>query len=320
MTRFAPQHFGLYMGQAELDAAHQRRDDSDFQSAWSQLNSTTLHTSPLAYILQRATQHRLNDDADAGADAVAALQSDFDWLDDGKYVPAVRQHIATIHAFELVREHAAWHGQQGSWLDGLRARITPFWALEDPRPLDVMWQVTLKIAAAVALEDEALFQQGCDDFMRVIDDYLHPEGYFKPLVMVKDGKSLQRQQSATTALVLAAEAARHAGNDLWAYDNRGVSLATGCAYLVYFYFFPDKWHWEAENTYDTGMMHDIFHARGAYLEIATQRSQPRMVEMLLEERRPLFDAMGGGFTTLTHGIADVGEKPKKKRRGFFRRG
>jgi hypothetical protein len=354
MTSFNPQHLGLLTSEHELTRLEGRQQNPVFVSAWEQINASgetlpvSLAQDGLVQAVWRASQFHFaryaphtvtGNPQDLGAQAVAHLQAGAGMESENKYLLSMQRAIGAMHAFEMVREHDAWNGQQSDWLGALRTHLHELLSVNEPRPLEAFWQIPLQIAGAIVLEDSEAFTTGTNAFERTINEYLHPEGYFKILVMLKDGKTFQRQQSGVKALVLAAEMARHAGYDLWQYDNRGVSLMTGIAYQVYYYFYPEKWRWEAEDTYTTEMMQEAFQHGGAYMEIAAERGKPRSVEMLLEERRPLFDAFSGGFTTLTHGRDGImpisqeeaeGDKrddnshkkddKKRKRRGFFRRG
>lgn len=319
MTTFDTQHMGLYLSSEEIARTEAKKYAPEFVDAWAQLEAPPPTDDALVATVWYASQYRLGQDANAGEHTIHHLISGIGWEADAKPVNAMRRTLASIHAFELVREHPAWQGRKGHWLDGLQAHLQRFTDLTDPRPLELLWQIPLKIASAIALEDATLFDAGCASFEHAIKDNLHPEGYLKTLVMMKDGKTFQRQHSGITALVLAAEAATHAGRNLWEYEDRSVSLATGIAYQVYYYFFPEKWRWEETGTYTEASMRDAFQRGGAYLEIGGLRTRPRSLEMLLEETRPMLDSLGGGFTTLTHGIELVSDK-RKKRRNLLGRG
>ena len=103
-----------------------------------------------------------------------------------------------------------------------------------------------------------------------------------------------------------AEMAAQAGLDLWSYDNRGVTPATAATYLLYYFYFPEKWKWSPGLTRQRTT--DVIRREGAFLEIVNQRAPLHAVDPLLEELRPLFCPWTGGLTTLTHSIPPVREK------------
>ena len=89
-----------------------------------------------------------------------------------------------------------------------------------------------------------------------------------------------------------------------------MSLNTAVTYLVYYYFYPEKWRWDEQiSREDTER---LFRQYGAWLEIATSRANPRGVELLLEEQRPCFGPLVGGLTTLSHS-----ETVKRRRFGWL---
>lgn len=264
-------------------------------------------------LIWHASRHRLLGDDDSGAQAVALLQGAE--LAHRMDVVTMATALGYLHAYEMVCEHASWAGQSGAWLDGMRSWLEGGFGIAVSHPVEAYWRVALRLGGAVVLEDDGAFHQGVSDFRGLVDAQIHAEGYLKDIVTLDGGASFQHQQEAMKALVLGAEIARQAGEDLWQYEQRGVSVTTGVAYQVYYYFFPDKWRWAEVSPYDEAFMHESFSHGGAYIEIATQRNRPRNVEFMLEERRPFFDALGGGFTTLTHGIG--GEADKPRRRGWF---
>ena len=75
---------------------------------------------------------------------------------------------------------------------------------------------------------------------------IHPEGFLKGIADLDDSPGrYEAQVSGSCALVLLAQMAGQVGLDLWSYDNRAVSIFTAVAYTHYYYFFPEKWRWEA---------------------------------------------------------------------------
>lgn len=199
-----------------------------------------------------------------------------------------------------------------SWLRDFREMSTELFAAEEQANfVEHCWLVALRIVSGVLLQDEPLIAAGAARFRAIIDGQIHPEGYIKAAVDGRDGRSFLRQMQAVGALTLAAEAAYQAGVDLWAYENRDVSLNTAATYLVYYYFYPDKWRWDTGLTEaDTAL---VFQQMGAFMEMVVAHRVPRGVEMLLDLQRPFFSAAFGGLTTLTH------YRPPVRKKGWFGR-
>jgi hypothetical protein len=107
---------------------------------------------------------------------------------------------------------------------------------------------------------------------------------------------LLRQVLVVEALTLMAEAAEHVGVDLWGYSFRGVSVMTAFSYIMYYYFFPDKWRW------DVNITNEPFREYGGFLELVNYHAYPKDLKPLLDDLRPIYDPPGGGLTTLSHGI------------------
>ncbi|NJO82959.1 MAG: hypothetical protein HC828_09135 [Blastochloris sp.] len=110
------------------------------------------------------------------------------------------------------------------------------------------------------------------------------------------------------ALTLIAEAATHAGVDLWRYQVRGVSLVTAGLYPIYFFYTTIKWKWEPISPES---VQSSFARHGGYLEMLYARTRSKDLKILLDELRPIYDARAGGLTTLSHGVVE------KKRRSLF---
>jgi hypothetical protein len=173
------------------------------------------------------------------------------------------------------------------------------------------WLVALRIVSGILLGDDALKADGVARYRALVDSQIHPEGYIKAAVEGRDGQTFLRQMLTVAGLTLAAEAAYQTGEDLRGYENRDVSLNTAATYLVYYYFYPDKWRWDSDLTEDQTAA--LFRQVGAFMEMVVAHRVPRGVEMLLDVQRPLFSASMGGLTTLTH------YRPPVRKKGWFGR-
>ncbi len=255
-----------------------------------------LPSEPLAALYYHAYRYRLAEDSAAGEQALVALNAA--QPEAQTRLEQIRQIISLLHIWEMLRDHPANPSVQPPFLPVIEAALADN---AEMTPLERAWYHTLGIAAGIALDYEPWFEAGAAGFRRVIDHDIHVEGYIKSAISGKSEETFMRQMQMVSALTLAAEAATHAGVDLWQYKNRGVGIATAAAYLVYYYFYPEKWRWSDMNALDLPMTQQLFREQGAFMEIVTYRAQPRSVELLLAEQRPMFDPLGGGMTTLTHG-------------------
>ena len=203
----------------------------------------------------------------------------------------------------MLRDHPAW---DGAWRAEIVAGLDRVaWPDE---PLRELWRGALTLAAGILLESGERIERGAAVYRQAIAERIHPEGYLKGIADVVDGERLyEAQVSGTGALVLLAEMAGLVGLDLYAYESRAVGIFTAVTYTHFYYFFPEKWCWEAGLSPERTRA--IMRREGAFMELVNRRSPPQGIERFLEEQRPLFCAWGGGLTSLTHGLA-----PPKTRR------
>lgn len=317
--RFQPQHSGLYFGPRQISEASARRGSPQDDAARQHL----MDNQAPAWRIQRAGYlYRFEDAVEATSEDAEFVVNDPLLTSGETILDALVASITAIQNFEMLRDHPVLDGKGKIWLQRLPARLQQ---LDEARQQDLLsleqhWYILLDIASGVALEDEARFRQGVARFQQVIDQEIHPEGYIKAVVtprygdpLYTDGQSLRAQLLSVAALVLAAEAAVQAGTDLWQYENRGVSVTTAAVYMQYYYFFPDKWRWEQDNTLTTEFTQTLYREHAAFMEIVAYRAHPRSIEFLLEEQRPMLSPSAGGLTTLSHGSVQI----VKKRRGLF---
>ena len=325
---FQPEHIGLYFGKTQIEQAqNQRNADEVLQMAWQWLiakpddvireikpdkrdaEATIIRKPALSGIhaaVAAGYAYRFAGDNQAGKQAVHFLQSTLQ--DKSTLLETVMETIAAAHVYEMVRPIAgdAWRTQFAAYADSLAAT--------DAAPyIERTWLLTLALVTAIVLDDEASFSQAVEQFKHIIDNDIHPEGYIKPVLSDAPEASATYSDMFLTlaALALTAEAATQAGVNLWAYEKREVGLNTVATYLIYYYFYPEKWHWKTAPT--EAEVRQLFQQYGAFIEFATYRGQPRGVEMLLEEQRPLFSGLAGGLTTLSHR-----KLPQRKKRWFGR--
>jgi hypothetical protein len=301
---FTPPHFGLYFTPEHVQLAREQRDKDPFVAAWKLLHEHEETGVQAAQWL--GLRYRFEDDALAGEQAAQNLMTFMETglNPDMTYVDALQETLVQAHTFEMIRDHAAMVGQAPAFLDAFAARITYFNTLDYQRSYveDVLLGL-VNLVAGIVLEREDLFQYGVGTYETVIREDIHPQGYIQKVVEAHDGGGLLRQIMVVGALVQMAETARHAGVDLWNYSFRGVSVMTAFSYLLYYYFYPEKWRWDAQVT------NDPFREYCGYLEMVNRQAYPKDLKPILDELRPLYDAAGGGITTLSHGMSG---RPKRR--------
>jgi len=302
---FQPQHYGLYFTEAHIQQAREQAARAPLAAAWARQRGS-LPLAPLPLALRLGLRWRCDRDDDAGRRAAALLAAGL--LPAGVGGDDLAAAAAAVQCFELARSHP--DTAQQPWLDALAAYLARVERQPPAGLAEGLWRITLGVAAAVALEDGARFAAAADAFRAAVARDIHPEGYIPAIVEARDGRTLDTMLRAEQALVLAAEAAAHAGDDLWAYAARGVSVMTPIPYLLYYYYYPDRWRWDAAISVDEGRA--LYRARAGFWELARRRGGSRDVALFLDELRPVDDPGGGGLTTLTHG-ADA----PRQRRGLF---
>lgn len=293
---------GLFHSEADLRLARENREREPIRSALARLE--TPEPDPLVEACQLALRGQLFDDHEAGFHAAAALkQADLEITDD---LTDIKRALAWLSVAAMLRDHPAW---EASW----RAVIEPLrdHSIETGEALPELWLGALTMAAGILLESDQAIQRGVAVYRQAVDQLIHPEGFLKGIADLDDSPGrYEAQVSGSCALVLLAQMAGQVGLDLWSYDNRAVSIFTAVTYTHYYYFFPEKWRWEAALSRERTAA--IMRREGAFMELVNRRGPPAGIEQFLAEQRPLFCAYGGGLTTLTHGLA-----PEKKRRWRF---
>lgn len=268
-------------------------------------------TTPQEEILLNAYRFWLHEHDAAGAAATAALfDTHYGLTEAPTPAEALRQWVSAMHVADLLhaephfaRDAAAWHAAADQRLAELRQRATS----------DLPTQVWLHLATLIAAlrNADTSASAAALDPLRAIIDQIHPEGYLKAAVNAEDPQhNFQQMLMVTGALCLAAEVAERLQGDLWRYQNRGVGISTAVAYVVSFYFYPEKWRWGGK--LDAAFVTEQFCQHGAFLEMAARRAPLRATDILLEDLRPMFSLAFGGLTTFTYGAPPPPE-PKKRR-------
>ncbi len=302
---FHPQHFGLYFSREHVEVARQHREDPPFEAAWKMLHERA--QTGVQHAQWGAIHYRFDDDIIEGEGALKQLMTcargGFD--PDMTFIDALNELLVEAHAFEMLRDHPAMDAATEAEFLGLFEQHFAYLTTLDTEHsyVEALVLTLLKFVAGVVLEREALLQQAIDVYERVIREDIHPQGHIPKAVGAKDGGGLLRQLLTVAVLVLMAEASSLVGFNLWDYSFRGVSLMTAFSYLLYYYYYPDKWRW------DPNVTAEPFREYGGFLEIVNRRAYPKDLKPLLDDLRPVYDAPGGGLTTLSHGVA-------RKRGGF----
>lgn len=308
---FQPAHYGLTFSLEQIKFARQRRDEDAVRPIWDFLLAAT-GADALSQAHLDALRYRINDDAASAGHALEVLGRD---MQQGKEVSVggIREIFAAAHIYEMLCDHPLTSDLQSDWIAWFTQQVNQFNSTSDTlSALEKHWLMALNAAAGVVLEDASYFEKAVEAFKQAIIEDVHPEGYVRSTVGTADGESVARQVLSVCALAITAEIAQQADVDLWHFEDRGVSIATAAQYLIYYYFYPEKWNWETG--FDLDYMKALFKQNGAFMELVNYRLQPRGISDLIDDQRPMFDAYGGGLTSLTH--FKLG-KQKKKRRGLF---
>ncbi len=293
---------GLFHSEADLALARDNREREPIRGALARLERP--EADPLAEAYQLALRSQLFDDFEAGYRAAAALnQLDLKSADE---IGDIKRALAWLSVAAMLRGHGAW---EASWRDVIADGLDRF--SETDERLRGLWLGAVTMAAGILLDNDEAIQRGAAVYRRTVDQQIHPEGFLKGIADMDDAPGrYEAQVSGSCALVLLAEMAALIGLDLWSYDSRAVSVFTAVTYTHFYYFFPEKWRWEADLTRERTKA--IMGREGAFMELVNRRGPPAGIEEFLAEQRPLFCPYGGGLTTLTHGLA-----PAKKRRWRF---
>ncbi len=296
----------LLFSAGDLQLARDNQTREPVRSALPLLGSHPEDALELA--LLQALRFLFYSDAEAGRAALEALRIPDPQALDPTRLPAIKRRFGWLAVMSQLRDHPDWHGSAES-LRALTADPAPrLEASADGDLLRALWLAACDMAAGILLGDDGRFQRAVSAYRRAVDQHIHPEGFIKGLVDIDGARqTYEAQFAATGALVLLSEMAQQAGEDLWAYNNRAVSVNTAATYTYYYYFYPERWRWEDGLSREQTMT--IMRREGAYFEMVNRRSPLRDGEALFTEQRPLFSAVAGGLTTLTHGL-----KPRAKKR------
>ena len=325
---FEPRHYGLYFDAAQGRRARAGCDLEPLRSAWDDLRRRRPAT-----ILWRAQQdallYRLDEDVGAGERALRSLPAaeaeagrSIGWL------AHIVRLLSEAQCHELLHDHPAFV-TRAAWLADFRERVAQCLnAAGELLHVERAWLNLLRLASAIAMEDERQFNQACDVFRDCVLYDIHFDGYIRAAARGTRGESLGRMLLTAQALVLCAEAAGLAGEPLWDYNARGVSALTPTPYLLYYYWYPEKWRWDGES--EGGEVppegegvprleetRQLFRRHAGLWEVAQAHSPSADRQQLLDELRPVYDEWGGGALTLTHAVV----KPARPvRRRLFGRG
>lgn len=314
---FKPQHCGLYFTQAHIKTVQDQQKSEFYAPLWALLQHQTKLT-PLDNALWNGFRYRFLADETAAGHSVTFLKAQAPAWSDGPYLEAIGYTLAQAQCFEMVRDHATWGEDSTAWLAVFRAHVAAL-NVTGLDYVEAIWLNTLNLVAGIVLEDEGVFMQAVSVLEAVISADIHPEGYIPKAIASPinphegDGDSLLRMLLTCQALILSAEAASHAGVDVWAFNRRGVSVLTPLPYLLYYYYFPEKWRWEKSAVQDYDDVQAMYQRRAGFWEMAQRQAQSRDRTTLLDSLRPVFDPFGGGFTSLSHG----GPVRKKRLGGLF---
>lgn len=321
----ASQQIGLYATPEMAGAAAAGRETEPTRWGWAFLTegeNTVLREVPaptlenrkaMAPVVRRALDdgeqallsafaaHYL-EDATAQAHTVGFLQTGYGLDGDASQRDSLERFAAATQMAALVGADAmgaAWQQAYAERFDAI--------ANSPADAVDVeAWAALAVIVGGVLMQNREAIRHGTER-VRLLIHLIHPEGYIPQVVQGGDAATLERMLATISALVLSAEAAAHAGESLWNHENRGVGIMTSVAYIVYYYYYPEKWKWAQDLPAEA--VRELFVRRGAFLEISERHQTLPGSTLILGELRPMFSLSEGGLTTLTH----ASPAPKKKR-------
>lgn len=327
---FDPQHCGLYFSADHKRRARELRNADSLRGAWEALLRRRPTNTP-AQMQQGGLLYRLNDDLEAGERALELLQSGETARARGLgHLAKIVQLLLQTQCHELLHDHPAFSGR-GAWLRDYAGRVDA--CLKQDEGLlhvEATWLNLLRLTSAVALEDEGRFKRACELFRASVNRDLHFDGYIRRAAEGRKGESLGRMLLTAQALCLCAEAASLAGEPLWDYDLRGVSALTPTPYLLYYYWYPERWRWDGDIE-DNAVPQEgdgapraeearaLYRRHAGLWELAQARSPSPDRQQLLDELRPVFDVQGGGPLTLTHSPARESSSGRRGLLGRLRR-
>lgn len=301
-----PQHIGLFFSNEHIQNAHKNRQRAPLKDAWAFLNESRF--DGIAGAQLGGLRYRFSDDADAGRNALQKLEQQLqgELAPDAPFFDAVGETVALLQGYDMLHNHPDLTPDRAAPLrESLAARVE---VLNQPErslePFERAWQSTLNVAAGAVLDWDEPFAAGVDVVKAFVQKHIHPEGHFPAAVEPNDGNGLQRHLLSAAALVLSAEAAALAGENLYTYEARGVGVLTPVPYAVYYFFYPEKWRWDEDHPPLTEEAVKEAYARHAgFFEIALNRDRLlKDLNLILDALRPVYDVYGGGLTTLTHGV------------------
>jgi len=303
-------HYGLFFTEAHLQLTQKNRDKAPFSDAFQFLD--TPQTNPHAEMLLNAYRYRLGDN-NAGEASLSALSTWLVTAPSYDFLADMSQTLLTGHLIELIRPLLKTPQFIHEWEDNTAQLLQR----ETENTHEILWKGVVAMALGIITETESNIIRASAVYKHAIDDLLHPEGYMPSIVdHHNEVTGFTYQLQATQALVLIAEMAKHIGNDLYAYNKRGVSVMTACAYPLYYYFYPEKWRWSGDKYRPSAGVSEeiakqVFRDHAGFLEIIAEHYNPplKAIKMILDDLRPVLDTYGGGLTTLTHAPAP--------RRGLF---
>ncbi len=304
-------HGGLYFTSEQVREAIHHREREPFKTAFDRMNADAFTGS--AAVVRAGFLWKFTQNAEAGAAALYPLQTltAETPAPDRSLIDTISETVALAQAFEMLRDHPASEPSlQTRWLEAFAARREWLSAQGDRAGyVETLWMALLNMAAGVVMDQPKLLRDQIPFFEMTIGDDVRPQGFIPKAVEGSDGGSVIRQVRAASALILMAELAAVSGEniDLWGYSVRGVSAVTAAVYAIYYFYVAAKWKWDIAITPEH--VQDVFKQHGGYLEIVYRRTQLKDVKTVLTDLRPMWDAFGGGYTTITHAPAP--------RRGLF---
>ena len=304
-------HCGLYFDDMAISHAQKMATTEPYAYAFAFLNQPFNSMDGIALLMFRAFRWRFLRDDEAGNHLWAVLQNGHLFAPiEHEMIPHLhaRRALAIAQLLEMARNHPDFSDDV---LQAWQIHIEPILTAPPTGLVDQVWQAVLLLASGVVLEDAERYQHALIQLKQLIETELHPEGFIPSLVQNSKGGALYRQVWVAQGLVLGAQLATIAGDDLWEYEVRGVSVRTPAIYAVAYYEYPTSWRWDVPPPADE--VEAFYAERFGFFEMLNRTMRQSVMQATLKKIRPIFDPYGGGLTTLTHATV------APTRQGWFRR-
>jgi len=159
------------------------------------------------------------------------------------------------------------------------------------------WLAAHMIVAAIARNDNDLFERACDYYRKAIEEEITEVGYM-PQEVCRGNRGIHYTLFAIDALTFIAQVTENNGVNLFSYRYKGKSLKTAIEYVLPYLYHPESWPWSKQK-----QDFSIFpKGQSGWCEIIFRKWKLKGLKKFIKENRPIFDIRLGGAQTLFNGI------------------